>query len=256
MTGRLSGKTAIVTGAGEGIGRAIARRFGEEGARLALVELDPARLAAVQAEFDAAGVPQIGLSGDATEPALATEAVARATEAFGQVDILVNNVGGARPGRIWDIDADDWDAVMRINLRPTFLFSKAVLPQMLARKWGRIICMSSGAREGTPWMATGAGGVPYATTKAGIHGFIRQLSLEVAREGITVNAIAPGPINTAGAGPYFSKVDNSGDPYSPSRLTPAGRLGEPVEIADAAVFLASDESAYISGVTLPVTGGR
>jgi NAD(P)-dependent dehydrogenase (short-subunit alcohol dehydrogenase family) len=254
--GRLAGKTAVITGAGEGLGRAIALRFAQEGARLALIDIDAKLLAEVRVLLEAAGADPMLVAGDATEEDVA-EGVARdATARFGQVDILVNNVGGARVGRIWDIPAADWDFAMRLNLRPTFLFSAKLLPQMLERKSGRVICMSSGAREGTPWMAAGRGSVPYATTKAAIHGFIRQLSLEVAESGVTVNAIAPGAIATSRLANVYRKMDAAMPDRGPIKLTPMRRLGEPVEVADAAVFLASDEASYITGVTLPVTGGR
>ncbi|BAI96712.1 3-ketoacyl-ACP reductase [Sphingobium sp. TA15] len=253
---RIAGKTAIVTGAAEGLGRAIALRFAEEGAKVALIDMDGEGLDQVVNAIRTAGGEATGLVADATEEESAVRLVSETLSVWETVDILVNNVGGARVGRVWDMPVEDWDFTMRLNLRPTFLFSKHVLPHMIARRSGRVICMSSGAREGTPWTAYYAGGAAYSTTKAGVHGFIRDLSLEVAEYGITVNAVAPGPINTARAGPPLRAMDESGLPYSPSRMTPLGRLGEPVEIAHAALFLASDEAAYITGTTVHVTGGR
>jgi 3-oxoacyl-[acyl-carrier protein] reductase len=254
--GRVAGKMAIVTGAADGLGHAIALRLAEEGARVALIDLDGDRLDGVAAEIRAAGGEAIALAADATEEDSAIRLVEQALETWGAIDILVNNVGGARTGRVWDMPAEHWDFTMRLNLRPTFLFSKHVLPHMIAQRRGRIICMSSGAREGTPWTAYYAGGAAYSTTKAGVHGFIRDLSLEVGEHGITVNAVAPGPIATRRAGPPLRAMDERGLPYSPSRMTPLKRLGEPVEIAHAVLFLASDEAAYITGTTLHVTGGR
>jgi 3-oxoacyl-[acyl-carrier protein] reductase len=254
--GRVAGKIAIVTGAADGLGRAIALRLAEEGAKVALIDVDADGLDSAVAAIRAAGGEAMSLAADATEEESAIRLVAETIAAWGSIDILVNNVGGARVGRVWDMAVEDWDFTMRLNLRPTFLFSKHVLPHMIARRRGRIICMSSGAREGTPWTAYYAGGAAYSTTKAGVHGFIRDLSLEVAEHAITVNAVAPGPIATPRAGPPLRAMDEKGLPFSPSRMTPLKRLGEPVEVAHAVLFLASDEAAYITGTTLHVTGGR
>lgn len=256
MTGRIEGEVAIITGAGEGLGRAIALRFAEEGARLVLVELDPARLAETQAQVEALGAEVETVAGDATSEATAQAAAQRALVRWGRIEILVNNVGGARVGRVWDMALEDWEFTLKLNLNSMFLFSKAVLPTMMAQGYGRIVCMSSGAREGTPWTAMYAGGAAYSTSKAGVHGFLRDLSMEVAEHGITVNAVAPGPIDTAIAGPHLRKMDEAELPLAPSRLTPMRRLGTPVEVAHAVLFLASQEASYITGVTLHVAGGR
>lgn len=253
---RLDGKVAVITGAGMGIGRAIALRFAEEGARLALIDLDAAALAAILTDVAALGCTAIGQPGDATEEAAAAALTEQAIAAFGQVDIVVNNVGGGRSGRIWDLSVADWDHTMRLSLRSAFLFTRATVPHMIARNYGRVICLSSGARNGTVWNAFHVGACAYATAKAGIHGFIRDLSIELADHGITVNAVAPGPIDTELAGPYLRKMDADKLEYAPSRMTPLHRLGTPREVADAVLFLASDEASYITGVTLDVTGGR
>jgi NAD(P)-dependent dehydrogenase (short-subunit alcohol dehydrogenase family) len=126
---------------------------------------------------------------------------------------------------------------------------------MMRQKSGRIVCISSGAREGTPWAAYYQGGSAYSAAKAGIHGFIRDVALELAEHGINVNAVAPGPIDTERTGPNLKKLNDTVE-YSPNRMTPLGRLGLPLEIANAVLFLASPEASYITGHTLPVTGGR
>jgi 3-oxoacyl-[acyl-carrier protein] reductase len=126
---------------------------------------------------------------------------------------------------------------------------------MMRQKSGRIVSISSGAREGTPWTAYYQGGSAYSAAKAGIHGFVRDVALELAEHGINVNAVAPGPIDTERTGPNLKKLNDTVE-YSPNRMTPLGRLGLPVEIADAVLFLASPEASYITGHTLPVTGGR
>lgn len=255
-SGRIAGKVALVTGAADGLGHAIALRLAEEGARVALIDIDATGIDRVVEEIRAAGGDAIGFGGDATEERSAEQLVAQALDRWGRIDILANNVGGGPMGRVWEMSAEDWDLSMRLNLRPTFLFSKHVLPHMIAREKGRIICMSSAAREGTLWSAHYIGAAAYSTTKAGVHGFIRDLSLEVAQYAITVNAVAPGPINTPKAGPHLKAMDDNGLAYSPGRMTPLGRLGEPREVADAVLFLASDEAAYITGTTLNVAGGR
>ena len=133
--------------------------------------------------------------------------------------------------------------------------TRAAVPHMMRQKSGRIVCISSGAREGTPWTAYYQGGSAYSAAKAGIHGFVRDVALELAEHGINVNAVAPGPIDTERTGPNLKKLNDTVE-YSPNRMTPLGRLGLPVEIANAVLFLASPEASYITGHTLPVTGGR
>ena len=171
------------------------------------------------------------------------------------IDILVNNVGGSRNAKIWEMKADDWDFVLRLNLRSTFLCTRAAVPHMMRRRYGRIVCMSSGAREGTPWTAYYQGGSAYSAAKAGVHGFVRDVALELAEHGINVNAVAPGPIDTERFGPGLRHMNETVE-YSPNHMTPLRRLGEPIEVAHAVLFLASEEASYITGHTLAVTGGR
>jgi 3-oxoacyl-[acyl-carrier protein] reductase len=126
---------------------------------------------------------------------------------------------------------------------------------MMARRQGRIVCLSSGSREGTPWTALSSGGAAYSVSKAGVHGFIRDVALELAEYNITVNAVAPGPIDTERVGPLLRNLQETME-LGPMTLTPLGRLGAPEEVANAILFLLSDEASYISGHTLAVAGGR
>ncbi len=253
---RLHARVALITGAGMGIGRAVALRFAEEGALLALIDRDAEALHATAEAARGLGARVIAVVADATEAAAADGLASSALDAFGRIDLLVNNVGGGKPGRIWELSVDDWDEVMRLNLRSTFLFTRAVVPHMIERRSGRIVCLSSGARNGTIWNSYYAGASAYSTAKAGIHGFVRDMAIELAEHQVTINAVAPGPIDTELAGPYLRRMDEAGLPYAPSLMTPLGRLGTPREVADAVLFLASDESSYITGITLDVLGGR
>jgi 3-oxoacyl-[acyl-carrier protein] reductase len=253
--GRVQDRVAIVTGAANGIGRAVAERLAEEGARIVAGDIEKPALEKCVTEIQARGGTAIAVVGDVTEAAGATRLIDTAIERFARVDILVNVVGGGRNAKIWEMPEDTWDFVLRLNLRSTFLCTRAAVPHMMRQRYGKIVCLSSGAREGTPWTAYYAGGSAYSTSKAGIHGFIRDVALELAEHGINVNAVAPGPIDTERVGAELRRLDETVE-YSPSRMTPLRRLGTPREIAHAVLFLASDEASYITGHTLPVTGGR
>ena len=255
MAGRVEGRVAVVSGAGQGIGRAVAERLTAEGARVVGGDIDASILERAVVTLNQRGATFVGVVGDVTEPDSAKRLVETAVERFGRIDILVNVVGGARNARVWEMSEEAWDHTLRWNLRSTFLCTRAALPHMIAQRYGKIVCISSGAREGTPWTAYYAGGSAYSTAKAGVHGFIRDVALEVAQYGINVNAVAPGPIDTERTGENLKQLDKTVE-FSPSKMTPLGRLGLPVEVANAVLFLASDEASYITGHTLPVTGGR
>jgi 3-oxoacyl-[acyl-carrier protein] reductase len=253
--GRVQDRVAIVTGAAHGLGQAMARRLAEEGARLVLGDLDAAGLEDTAASITSAGGVALPVVGDVTEEAPASYLIQTAVERYGRLDILVNNVGGSRTAKIWEMTAADWDFVLRLNLRSTFLCTRYAVPHMMQQRYGKIVCISSGAREGTPWTAYYQGGSAYSAAKAGVHGFVRDVALELAEYGINVNAVAPGPIDTERAGPNLQHL-NATVEYSPNRMTPLRRLGQPMEVANAVLFLVSDEAAYITGHTLSVTGGR
>jgi NAD(P)-dependent dehydrogenase (short-subunit alcohol dehydrogenase family) len=198
--GHLATKIAIVTGAANGIGRAIALRFAAEGAAVVIGDIDGAGLTRTAAAISSAGGTTVTVTGDLTEEEGAAALIDRVVDRHGRIDILVNNLGGSRNAKVWEMPVADFDFVLRLNLRSTFLCTRAAAPHMMKRRQGRIICMSSGAREGTPWTAYYQGGAAYSAAKAGVHGFIRDVALELAEYNITVNAVAPGPIDTEWTG--------------------------------------------------------
>jgi NAD(P)-dependent dehydrogenase (short-subunit alcohol dehydrogenase family) len=248
-------RVAVVTGAANGLGREIALLLAREGARVVLGDVDAAGLERTASDITKAGGAALAVAGDLTEEGPAQRLIDACVERFARVDILVNDVGGSRNAKIWDMTVEDWDFVMRLNLRSTFLCTRAAVPHMMRQRHGRIVCMSSGAREGTPWTAYYAGGSAYSAAKAGVHGFVRDVALELAEYAINVNAVAPGPIDTERFGPGLKRLNETVE-YSPNHMTPLRRLGQPFEVAHAVLFLASDEASYVTGHTLAVTGGR
>jgi len=248
-------RVAVVTGAAAGLGREIAQLLAREGAPVVLGDVEPTGLARTAAAISAAGGTALVVAGDLTEEEPARRLIDAAVDRFGRLEILVNVVGGSRNAKVWEMRVEDWDFVLRLNLRSTFLCTRAAVPHMIRAGHGRIVCMSSGAREGTPWTAYYAGGAAYSAAKAGVHGFVRDVALELAEHAITVNAVAPGPIDTERFGPGLKKLNETVE-YSPNRMTPLHRLGQPFEVAHAVLFLASDEASYVTGHTLAVTGGR
>ncbi len=249
-TRKLQGRTAIITGGGSGIGDAIARRFAAEGAHVVIVDKDGSVAQRLAGEIEAAGGSARAYGENAVSAATATRIVAEAAAANGSVDVLVNNVGGYRALRkTWEIEEAEWDEIVSLNLKTAFLWSKAAIPLMLARSRGRIVSLTSGA--GKPGAGNTLSASHYAASKAAIRGFTWHLAHELAPHGITANAIAPGPANTE----RFRQVRSPEDTAKLVARIPMHRLAEPHEIADAALFLASDAASYITGITLDVSGG-
>ncbi len=248
-------KVVVVTGAAHGLGRSTALRLAAEGAQLVLGDLDEEALANTADDVKASGLAVHTVIGDITDEIVVQDLIASAISCFGQIDGLVNNLGGARNAKIWEMSVEDWDFTLRLNLRGTFLCTRYAAPHMIKRRQGRIVCLSSGSREGTPWTALSTGGAAYSACKAGVHGFVRDVAIELAEYNITVNAVAPGPIDTDRVGPGLRKLQETMT-LGPMTLTPMGRLGEPAEVANAILFLLSDEASYITGHTLAVSGGR
>jgi 3-oxoacyl-[acyl-carrier protein] reductase len=240
----LQDKVAIVTGAGGGIGSATAARLAMEGCRVVIADID-LRTAVEQASV--IGERALAVGCDVTDGDSVAAMVDVAVDAFGTVDILVNNAGFQRDMRITKMDEANWDAVVDVVLKGAFLCTRAVLPHMTGRRWGRLIHVSSRAHLGNPGQAN------YSAAKAGLLGFSRAMALENGRFGVTSNAVAPGLIDTDAvrALAHYEKVRDNAE-----RTLPIPRIGEVSDVADTIAFLASELAGYISGETVHVTGGR
>lgn len=241
----LAGKVAIVTGAGRGLGRAIAETLAAAGAKIACVDVDPETLAEVQSAIQDAGGTAEVFSGDVTDSSRVNEIVAEVVEKLGSLEILVNNAGITRDNLCMRMKDDQWDAVIAVNLRGTFLFSRAVSRPMMKARGGRIINIASvSGMMGNPGQAN------YSASKAGVIGLTRTVARELASRNITVNAVAPGFIATEMAAKLGDEILES-----VKKETPLGRLGSPQDVADAVLYLASDAAGFITGHVLVVDGG-
>ena len=241
------GRVAVVTGAGRGMGRAVALRLAAGGASVVVNDLRLEDADRVASELSAGGTKSLAVEGDVTNADDVRRMVKNATDEFGAVHILVNNAGVLRPTPVIDIDEDEWDFVVGVNLKGTYLCSRAVLPAMRAQGWGRIVNFSSTAGKNVSTV----GGAHYTAAKAGILGFTRHLAKEEAGYGITVNSVCPGLIDTEMVRDTIS-VERA-DAYAAS--FPIQRLGEPEEVAELVAFLASDRASYITGASLDINGG-
>ncbi|BCG00933.1 beta-ketoacyl-ACP reductase [Paraburkholderia sp. PGU19] len=238
-------EVAIVTGGAKGIGFGIAAALARNGRRIALFDLDRAALDHAASALAEAGADVIALPVDVTNSASVNEAVEAVVERFGQIDVLVNNAGIVRDKRITKMSDDDWDAVIGVNLKSQFLCCRAVLAHMSAARHGRIVNISSRA-----WLG-GVGQSNYSAAKGGVVSLTRSLALEWACAGITVNAIAPGIVDT----PLFQAFDAELQERL-KKSVPVQRIGTPDDIAQAVLFFAQREASYITGQTLYVCGGR
>jgi len=245
MGERLQGKKALVTGGARGIGASIATAFADEGADIAVLDLKVEAAEEAVAALRSFGGKTFAVGADVSDETQVNAAVALTTEALGQIDILVNNAGIDTTSVVAEMDTAMWDQMMAVNLRSVFLCTRAVLKPMIARKFGRIINIASQlGHKGAPEMAH------YAAAKAGVIGFTKSLAYEVARDGVTVNAICPGPIDTD----LFRALPADWRARKLNEL-PIGRVGQVEEIAPTAILLASEEGAFYVGATLNPNGG-
>jgi 3-oxoacyl-[acyl-carrier protein] reductase len=245
----LRGKTALVTGGSQGIGRAVAELFGLEGARVVVADIQIEAAGRVVDGMRSKGQNAVAVRCDVSRSDSVAEAHAQAVTALGDVDILVNNAGVGPPylgKRIVEMPEEHWDVMLGVHLKGAFLWIRQAAPAMIGKRWGRIVNLGSihGISGGRPGIAN------YAAAKAGMEGLTRAASLELAPSGITVNCIAPGFTRT----PMLAVKPEMEDMML--RQTPRGALAEPHDIAQAIVYLSSTQAGHITGETLRVDGGR
>jgi NAD(P)-dependent dehydrogenase (short-subunit alcohol dehydrogenase family) len=241
---RLEGRVALVTGAGSGIGEATARRFAREGAIVVVNDVDMERARPIAAGLQRDGARALSVAADVTRRADVEAMVNHVVGEFGRLDVLVNNAGINRDAMSHKMTEEQWDQVLTVNLKGTFLCAQAALGRMRERGWGRVINTSSIGALGNIGQAN------YSASKAGVIGLTHTLALEYAKYGITVNCVAPGPVMT----PMLAGVPEAIREKIVARV-PVGRIAQPDEIAGVHAFLASDDAAFITGQVLFVDGG-
>jgi NAD(P)-dependent dehydrogenase (short-subunit alcohol dehydrogenase family) len=255
---RLEGKIGIVTAAASGMGRAGALRFAREGAAVGVVDIDKAGVDAVVGEITAAGGRALGLAGDLTQDDFARAIVRRTAGAFGGLDFVWNHVGHPGPASVEGIDMADFDLAIGLNLRTVLLTTEAAVPEMRARGGGALLFTAS-----TSGLVGSSFSPVYSMAKFGVVGFVRSLAKRLAPEKIRVNAVCPGPIDTPMLRVFVARPDQQQAPGDEdkealivrrSQAIPMRRTGKPEEIANAALFLLSDEASFVSGAALPVDG--
>ncbi len=248
MPKRLKDKVAIVTGANKGIGKAIAKLYVEEGAKiLAVFHSDETGAQKALEEMKAVGGEAASFQADVSKKADTEKMAEEALRLYGRIDVLCSNAGIYPLVKIEEMTEDDWDLVLSVNLKGTFLVVKACLPQMQAQNYGRIVCISSttGPRTGVPGLAH------YGASKNGIIGFIRNACLELGKYNITINAVEPGAVLTEAV----KKLLDETTIEELEKEIPLKRMADPLDVAYAALFLATDESKYITGQSIVVDGG-
>jgi 3-oxoacyl-[acyl-carrier protein] reductase len=250
--GRFDGRIAVVTGAARGIGLGIATRFADEGASVAVLDLDEGHAVAAAAGLATGdGQRHLGIACDVSNGESAGAAVGQVVAELGALHILVNNAGVTRDNLLFKMSDDDWDTVMAVHLRGAFLMTRAAQKHFVEQKYGKVVCLSSVSALGNRGQAN------YATAKMGLQGFVRTLGIELGPFGVNANAIAPGFIATDMTDATAARVGMPVEDFRQAAAdrNPVRRVGFPEDIAAAAAFLCSDEASYITGQTLYVDGG-
>lgn len=248
MSERLRGRSAFVTGAGSGIGRATALKFAREGASVTAVDVDEDAVHETVRELRGEGHRGLARVADVRDRQQIKDAVAAALAAFGKLDALVNNAGVfGTPAPLLEMDESVWDRVLEINLQGTYRVTRAVLPHIILAGGGTVVNVASTASH-----VVGGGGAAYTTSKHAILGFTRQLAHDYAARGVRVNAVCPGAVDTGLTQPIWVAHPEALATYS---RVPAGRIGTPEEIANTVAYLSSDEAGFIHGIGLVIDGG-
>ena len=246
--GKLDGKIAIVTGAGQGIGRGIAEKLAAEGATVVVTDLNETTAKETAEAVNGVGTGAVGIWADVTSRESVEAMVSRVVEQFGHVDVLVNNAGWDKASSFVDSDPADWDRAIAVNLYGVLHTCKAVLPIMAAQGSGSVVNLASDAgRVGS------SGEAVYSAAKGGVIAFTKATAREMARSQVNANAVCPGPTDT----PLFAEIggDNPKLREALIRAIPMRRLAQPTDLANVVAFLASDEAAYVTGQTVSVSGG-
>lgn len=251
MAGRFDNQVAFVTGGSRGIGKGIVERFADEGARVAIIDVNEEALSETKHELEGKGVEVFTQVANVIEFDEVKAAMAEAHERFGSIDILVNNAGVIRDNMLFKMTDSDWETVMDVHLKGSFNAARAAQTYMVENKYGRIINISSTSALGNRGQAN------YATAKAGLQGFTKTLAIELGKFGITVNAVAPGFIETEMTKETAARIGISFEDLVKASVDkiPAGRSGKPEDIANAVAFYADERSSFVNGQVLYVAGG-
>jgi NAD(P)-dependent dehydrogenase (short-subunit alcohol dehydrogenase family) len=241
-----TGKVAMVTGGASGMGRDTALAFAREGARVAVLDVRPDRAQQTVDLILAENGEAAAFPADVRDEGDVDRAIAAALERFGGIDILLNNAGTTRPGNVATVSPEDWDFVINVNLRGTYLVSRAVVPQMVERGSGAIINIGS-----VSGMRGDRNAAAYNAAKAGVINLTRSMALDFGPKGVRTNCICPGAIGT----PVIQRMLTDEARAAISRNTPVGRIGQGMEVANLTLFLASEEASYINGAIIPADGG-